>query len=254
MRHAGIVLIALPEVITTPFGLALILSSHILSRRVEANLNRRLRQTVQQFFTYLKRFSDDGESGTKGKMKHPFWLKERPVTQRHKNSNVATPPYSSVFRSRFHTESGGVFHNIDMQSVSRRYDTSEHSKVNSVFSGAFTTTKPVLFHTVNIETLSRRFKYRNSPKIDSASSGISTTTKAVLLHTVNIEALSRRFKDNSSTKIDSQTSHSEKRLLPQYSDTRVAIPVMVTRHNVNMPSLLRRYMAGKESSSMSPTH
>ena len=81
LRHLGIALIFAPEPFTTPFGVAFVLVARHLSKRHEASVNNRLRETVQYYLAHTGHFGDyvDGESGAPGPVKRRGLSEERPI-------------------------------------------------------------------------------------------------------------------------------------------------------------------------------
>jgi hypothetical protein len=248
MRRVGIALIAFPELITTPFGVALLVTAQVLSRRVEANLNKRLRNTVQQLFTHLSHFSHDGKASALKKEKNYSRYKEYLFPWRRKNKrDFETNSSPAAWHSWRQKEPDAVFHSIDMEALSRRYETENSLKVGSAGANVPGATKQV-FHNLDMKALSRRYEATDSSKSDPDGIDASGTTKQVF-HNIDIRALSRRFKDDSNGDTNSQNPDTQntvhhtlnQRLLSQQYDTKEDIPVKVQYHAVNIHSLLRRY-------------
>jgi hypothetical protein len=182
LRRLGIVLIALPEPITTPFGVALGLTAHYLSRRLEASLNKRLRETLKNYLAKFKRFSDyaDSEASAPGEVKRYFDSEEHMIPRQYKGSVGPNPSYlvrqswrgmkddgSKVVpgNSRLEVISGStkklIHHSIDMQMLFRRYGMKDDgSKVvpgapcSEVISGS---TKKLVHHSIDMQMLFRRY-------------------------------------------------------------------------------------------------
>ena len=220
LRHLGIVLIALPEPIITPFGVALVLASRYLSRRLEASLNKRLRETLKDYLAHFKRFSDDadGESSAPVRVKRYTQSEEHLIPWQYKGSrSVEASPRPSVWQSWHDTRDDIVHNTADMESLSRRYKADDSSKIESDWSGTSSTAEKVIHHTINMESLSRRFKGEDSSGADFNSARTSGTVAGVVQHDVNRRLLSQRY------------------------ETDGVGPVKVRYHTVNMASLLRRY-------------
>ncbi len=259
LRHLGIVLIALPEAITTPFGVALVLTSRYLSRRLEASLNKRLRETFKHYLAHFKRFSDDadGESSAPGRVKRYTQSEEHLIPWQYKGSrSFEANPGPSVWQSWRDTRDDIVHHTVDMEWLSRRYGMRDGSKVEpgdshwEVTSGS---TGKLMHHSIDMQMLSRRYKADDSSKVESDWSDTSSTAEKVIHHTINMESLSRRYKGEDSIGADSNsacTSGTLKgavhhainiRLLSQCYETDGTAPMKVRNHTINMASLLRRY-------------
>jgi len=132
LRHLGIVLIVLPEVITTPFGVVLVLASRYLSRRLEASLNKRLQETLKYYLAHFKRFSDDadGESSAPSRVKRYTQSEEHLISWQYKGSrSFDATPSPLVWQSWRDTRDDIVHHTVDIESLSRRYGIRDGSKV-----------------------------------------------------------------------------------------------------------------------------
>jgi len=265
LRHLGIVLIVLPEVITTPFGVVLVLASRYLSRRLEASLNKRLQETLKYYLAHFKRFSDDadGESSAPSRVKRYTQSEKHLISWQYKGSrSFDATPSPLVWQSWRDTRDDIVHHTVDIESLSRRYGIRDGSKVEpgdshwEVTSGS---TKKLMHHSIDMQMFSRRYKADDSSKIESDWSDTSSSAEEVIHHTVNMESLSRRYKGNDSTGADSNwvstsgtvegvAHHSlHMRLLSQCYETDGVGPVKVRYHTVNMASLLRRYGSAASS-------
>ena len=265
LRHLGIVLIVLPEVITTPFGVVLVLASRYLSRRLEASLNKRLQETLKYYLAHFKRFSDDadGESSAPSRVKRYTQSEKHLISWQYKGSrSFDATPSPLVWQSWRDTRDDIVHHTVDIESLSRRYGIRDGSKVEpgdshwEVTSGS---TKKLMHHSIDMQMFSRRYKADDSSKIESDWSDTSSSAEEVIHHTVNMESLSRRYKGNDSTGADSNwvstsgtvegvAHHSlHMRLLSQCYETDSVGPVKVRYHTVNMASLLRRYGSAASS-------
>ena len=265
LRHLGIVLIVLPEVITTPFGVVLVLASRYLSRRLEASLNKRLQETLKYYLAHFKRFSDDadGESSAPSRVKRYTQSEKHLISWQYKGSrSFDATPSPLVWQSWRDTRDDIVHHTVDIESLSRRYGIRDGSKVEpgdshwEVTSGS---TKKLMHHSIDMQMFSRRYKADDSSKIEPDWSDTSSSAEEVIHHTVNMESLSRRYKGNDSTGADSNwvstsgtvegvAHHSlHMRLLSQCYETDSVGPVKVRYHTVDMASLLRRYGSAASS-------
>ena len=265
LRHLGIVLIALPEAITTPFGVVLVLASRYLSRRLEASLNKRLQETLKYYLAHFKCFSDDadGESSAPSRVKRYTQSEEHLIPWQYKGSRSFDATLSpSLWQSWRDIRDDIVHHTVDSESLSRRYGIRDGSKVepgDSHWEVASGSTKKLMHHSIDIQMLSRRYKADDSSKIESDWSDASSSAEEVIHHTINMESLSRRYEGNDSTGADlnwAPTSgtvegvvyHSLHMRLPsQCYETDGVGPVKVRYHTVNMASLLRRYGSAASS-------
>ena len=274
LRHLGIVLIVLPEVITTPFGVVLVLASRYLSRRLEASLNKRLQETLKYYLAHFKRFSDDadGESSAPSRVKRYTQSEEHLISWQYKGSrSFDATPSPLVWQSWRDTRDDIVHHTVDIESLSRRYGIRDGSKVEpgdshwEVTSGS---TKKLMHHSIDMQMFSRRYKADDSSKIESDWSDTSSSAEEVIHHTVNMESLSRRYGIRDGSKVEPGDSHwevtsgSTKKLMhhsidmqmfsrrykaddsskieSDWSDTSSSAEEVI-HHTVNMESLSRRY-------------
>ena len=181
LRRLGITLIFLPELITTPFGVALVLISRYLSRRREASLNNRLRETVKYYLAHTRLFSDDadGESSAPGLVKRYTQSEERLIPQQYPGSRSLA---------------------IDTQSHSQHSGMRDGWKVGSgdthreVISGS---TEKVIHHTIDWESLSWRYGGQSSVLAYSNWACTSGAIEGVVQHSVNMGLLSQRYKTGS---------------------------------------------------------
>ena len=220
LRHLGITLIFLPELITTPFGVALVLVARYLSRRRETSLNNRLREMVKYYMAHTRHFSDDadGEYSALGSVKRYTQSEERPIPQRYPGSrsfeaNLAPSAWQSWHDMRRRT----VHHTIDMQSLSERYKAGDSFKVESGWSDTSRRAEKVIYHTINWERLSRCYESQGSAVAHSSLARTSGAVEGVTQHYVNMKLLSQRYKTGS------------------VGQTKVKY------HTINMALLLQRY-------------
>lgn len=162
LRRLGIVLIALPEAVTTPFGVALLFASRYLSKRIESSLYERLRGTFQNYLAHtnlrlkVKRPALSLPQGQKSKAstaENPLILWENTA------SGGKTKPVSLVRQIRRSTAANTVHHTIDMAWLSRRYAMmgSPKFKAGGLDWEAVREVKMV-HHNIDMQALSRRFE------------------------------------------------------------------------------------------------
>ena len=188
LRHLGIALIFAPEPFTTPFGVAFILVSRHLSKRHQANVNNRLRETVQYYVAHSSVLSHDadGKSGTPGPAKRPGLSEERPILGQITGSR-SFEANSSVRKGRHDMQEGTAKRTRDMQSLSRRY------KYGNGLSDTSTGTQRVIHHTVDMEWLSRRYESANSAVAHSSWTTTSGGVEGVTHHSVNMGLLPQHY-------------------------------------------------------------
>jgi hypothetical protein len=187
LRHLGIALIFAPEPFTTPFGVASILVARHLSKRHEASVNNRLRETVQYYLAHTGRLGEhvDGESAAPSRAKRRGLNEERPILGEITGScSIAE---SSVRHGRPHTHGGTANHTTDTESLSRRY------KYGDSLSGTSTGTQRVIHHTIDIDWLSRRYESANSAVAHCGWTTTSGGVEGVTHHSGNMGLLSQHY-------------------------------------------------------------
>lgn len=258
LRRLGIVLITMPEVITTPFGIALLLTARYLSQKLEAIMYKRLRETLKLYLDLSKPLSDGAEDESKPQKRAKRSTKrvDRVIPWQQKDSrSFGTELVPLILPDWRNTTDDTVRHSVDMNWLSRRYGTIEGLKVEPGDSNLETTpdgADNLTHHSIDMQILSRRFKADDNSKVEADSSDTSVSAEEVIHHTINSEALSRRFKEKDSSEPDSDsanTSDTEKeavhhplnrKLVSQRYDTAATLE-KTSHHTINMASLLRRY-------------
>jgi hypothetical protein len=192
LRHLGIALIFAPEPFTTPFGVASILVARHLSKRHEAGVNNRLRETIQYYLAHTGRFGEyvDCESAAPSRAKRRGLNEERPILGEITGSR-GVQAKSSVRQPRSHTEGGTANHTTETESLSRRY------KYRDSLSGTSTGTQRVIHHTIDMEWLSRRYESANGAV---AHSGWATTCDAgegITHHSIQVGSLPQNCRSGS---------------------------------------------------------
>ena len=187
LRHLGIALIFAPEPFTTPFGVASILVARHLSKRHEASVNNRLRETVQYYLAHTSRFGEyvDGESAAPSRAKRRGLNEERPILGEITGSRSIAK--SSVRHGRPHTHGGTANHTTDTESLSRRY------KYGDSLSGTSTGTQRVIHHTIDMEWLSRRYESANGAVAHSGWATTSGAGEGITHHSGNMGLLSQHY-------------------------------------------------------------
>jgi hypothetical protein len=192
LRHLGVALIFAPEPFTTPFGVASILVARHLSKRHEASVNNRLRETVQYYLAHTGRFGEyvDGESAAPSRAKRRGLNEERPILGEITGSR-GIEAKSSVRQGRSDTQEGRANHTTGMASLSRRY------KYGDSLSGTSTGTQRVIHHTIDIEWLSRRYESANSAVAHSGWTTTSGGVEGVTHHSVEVGSLPQNCRSGS---------------------------------------------------------
>lgn len=220
LRRLGIVLIALPEPFTTPFGVALVLLSRYLYKRREASRNKRLQETVQYYLANTRLFSGDAYSESSA----PGWMKLLSPSKEHALLGQITGSRSfeanldsSTWQGLRNMLNDTVHHPIDMQSLSRHYEAGDSFRVESGWSDTSSRAEKVIYHTINWESLSRCYESESGAVAHSSLAHISGVVEGVTQHSVNTKLLSQRYQ------------------------TPGAGEVKIQRHTINMASLMQRY-------------
>jgi hypothetical protein len=220
LRRLGITLIFLPELITTPFGVALVLVARHLAKRREASMNKRLRETVKYYLAHTRHFSDDadGKSSAPGPVKRYAQSEEHMIPRQYTgNRSFEANLAPSVWQSWRDMRGRTVHHTIDMQSLSQRYKAGDSFKVESGWPDTSRRAEKVIHHTINTEWLSRRYEGEDSAVAHSSGARTSGAGERVTHHSVNMRLLSQRYNIGS------------------VGQTKVKY------HTINMALLLQRY-------------
>lgn len=197
LKRLGIALIFLPELITTPFGVALVLVARHLAKRHEASMNKRLREMVKYYLAHTRRFNGDadGKSSAPGSVKRYTQSEERPIPRQYTGSRSFEANLApSVWQNWHDMRDRTVHHTMDMQSPSRRYKAGDSFKVESGWPDTSRRAEKVIHHTINREWLSRRYESANSAVAHSNWARTSGAGEGVTHHSVNMSLLSQRYK------------------------------------------------------------
>jgi hypothetical protein len=196
LKRLGIALIFLPEFITTPFGVALVLVARYLAKRREASMNKRLREMVRYYLAHTGYFSDDadGRSSAPGSVGCYINGEEHLIPQQYTGSlgleaNLAPSAWQSWHDMRDRT----VHHTMDMQSPTGRYKAGDSFKVESGWSDTSRRAEKVIHHTINRELLSWCYGGQSSAVAHSSWAHTSSVGKKVTHHSVNMKSLSQRY-------------------------------------------------------------
>jgi len=197
LRHLGVALILLPELITTPFGVALVLIARYLSKRREASMNKRLREMVRYYLAHTGRFRNDadGRSGAHGSVGHYTQGEEQLIPQLCTGScSFETNLAPSVWQNWRDMRDRTVRYTMDVQSPSRHHKAGDSFKVESGWSDTSRRAEKMIHHTINREWLSQRYEGQGSAVAHSNWAHTSGAGKGVTHHSVNMKSLSQRYK------------------------------------------------------------
>ena len=195
LRRLGIALIFLPEFITTPFGVALVLVARYLARKREASQNNRLREMVKYYLAHTGRSDDDADvkSSALGSVKRRTQGEECLIPQQYTSSlsfeaNLAP----SVLQNWHDVRDRTVHHAMDMQSSSGRYKAGDSFKVESGWLDTSHKEEKMIHHTINTEWLSRCYE-SSSAVAHSNWARTSGAGEGVTHHSLNMNLLSQRY-------------------------------------------------------------
>ncbi len=267
MRHLGIVLIALPELVTTPLGVALILTSNYLSRRLEANVLKRLRAKLKHYLAHFRHFGDERKSDATEIITHHA-LNETPLVPRQHTGNhsIEENPRPAMLQSRHDSGEKIVPHTVDIKRLSQRYPSGDSAKIEPNLADTPGSAAPVVHHAINLKALSRRFKDDDSVEADTNSTRTIVAMQGVVHHAVNLNSLAKRYTVDDTTDaslhLPAMSGTAERtmqhkvneKLLSQRYEAGVAIPVKVNHHAINRTSLIRRYGPAASPTPASKAH
>ena len=195
LRSLGFALIALPEPITTPFGVALVLASRFLSKRLEARVNKQLQNTLTNYLIHFNRFSDDADSRSNfpNKVMRDTQTKKPLITWQYHWGGSYKPNYGPLVWQSYHDIPKDIVHHaIDMQMLHRRFGPNDDAGIERDLSNS-SGSGQAIHHTMNMERLYRRFGSNDGSGAGTALSNTSSHEQEAIHHTINNERLSRRF-------------------------------------------------------------
>jgi len=196
LKRLGIALILLPELITTPFGVALVLVARYLAKRLEARQNKRLREMVKYYLAHTGRFSNDadGKSSGPGSVNRHTQSEERLISRQYTGSRSFVANLApSVLQNWRDMRGRTVHHTMDMQSSSGRYQAGGSLKVESGWSDASPKAEKVIHHTINMKRLSQRYEGQGSTVAHASWARTSGAWEGVTHHSLNMKLLSQRY-------------------------------------------------------------
>ena len=229
LRRLGIVLITMPEAITTPIGVALLLTARYLSQKLEATLYKNLRETIKLYLAQSKPLSDesDDKSSAPRRVKRPKKSEERLVPLQYKEDRSLEANQKPLSRhGRRNKDDDTVHHSVDIKWLSFRFGTANSTKNKSGDSAreaAPDEADKLSHHNIDRQALSRRFK--DEPG-DSTPEATPDEAAKLTHHNIDRQALSRRFKDEPDDSAPEATLDEATKL---------------THHNIDKQALSRRF-------------
>ncbi len=173
MRHCGMILIALPEPVTTVIGVGMVVASRYLSHRIEAGVYKRLRETLRNYMAHFKRFRA-GESAAAATQ--PSTSTTPAKNEARGGSNLAASPGFVLWQRPAHADTMPVYHALDLDRLNRLYGA--RLKASARQTAALPKIK---YHSLNIEAFPRR-----SPTPPPAP-------VKVKYHAIDMASLQRRY-------------------------------------------------------------
>ena len=243
LRRLGITLIFLPELFTTPFGIALILISRHLSKRLEARQNKRLQEMVKYYLAHTGPFSSDtaGKYIASSSVKLYTRSEEHVIPQQfignHSFEINITP---SVWQSWHDMRSRTVHYTMDKQRHSLGYKAGDNFKVECGLPNTQSKTKKVIHHMINMESLSQHYEGEDSDAVHSNRARTSDAVDRVMHHSVNKRLLSQCYNTTSigQTKVNHTTNIAL--LLHRYEEAMCKIALNALRDNYSYHDLISR--------------
>jgi len=196
LRRVGIALIALPEPFTTPFGVALLLTSRYLSRRVETRQNNRLRETVRYYLAHSGSFDDvvGDEPAAPSLIGYPS--SEHVIRGTYARGGPGTAVAFSTWRNWQNTRSPAVQQAAHVESRYALPKFGARSKTTGGRPDISAKAEKTVRHTLNVERLSRRYGGADGGTVRSICSNCSQTPGAregVTHHSINMGLLCERY-------------------------------------------------------------
>jgi len=160
LKYLGIVLVALPEPVTTAFGVAFLFTAYYLSLKPEAGSDSFFLETPDDWF---KRSGDHaaGGPGVPGEVRLYSRSAGHPLPWQHEGSRSLEANSPLGWQIRYDTKVNVAHHVVDLPMLYRRYGIrSGGSKVEPVnphpkFSSGGN--KNLVYHTIDMPMLYRRY-------------------------------------------------------------------------------------------------
>lgn len=201
LRRLGITLIFLPDFISTPFGVVLMLISRYLSKRLEGSRNKRIREMIKYYLAHTGLFSGDANSkyidpaSVKCYMQSEGYVISKQYTGSHSFEANIDP---SVWQSWRDMRCRTVHHSMDIQSLSHTHEAGDSFKFKPGWSGTSSRVEEVIHHAINIEYLSRCYEGQNSTVDHYGGAHTSDVVERVTHHSINKSLPSQRYNTGSS--------------------------------------------------------
>jgi hypothetical protein len=196
LKRVGIALIALPEPFTTPFGVALLLTSRYLSRRVEARQNNRLRETVRYYLAHSGSFDDvvGDEPAAPSLIGYPS--SEHVIRCGYAGGGPGTAVVFSTWRNWQEMRCRTAQPAACRQGRYARPTSGDSSKATGRRADTYPKAEKEVRHTINVERLSQRYGSADGGTVRSIHSNCSRTPgarEAVTRHSINMGLLCERY-------------------------------------------------------------
>jgi hypothetical protein len=122
LKYLGIVLVALPEPFTTPFGVTLLLTAYRLSQKLKAGPDNFFLETPEDWF---KRSADHvvGGPGVPGEVRLYARSVDHPLPWQHEGNRSLEANSPLGWQIWYDTKVNVVYHTIDLPRLYRRYGT-----------------------------------------------------------------------------------------------------------------------------------
>ena len=158
LRHASLIMIALPEPITTVMGVVLLsftfYLSHAFSRIIEKSLNAQARERLSNYFAHFKRFGDSEVV--------PAEVEEKPQPGRNffvqpPDAGDAKIDLGSALSRGLSDERISLHHSINISSLAMRYGTGNDLPIGVLRTDYSAPDENAIHHSIKREYLNRRY-------------------------------------------------------------------------------------------------
>lgn len=234
LRRAGLVLVALPEAVTTPIGVAFLLTARFISKKIEADLYKRLHGTFQHYLAHTRRTArgDADESNAKKKtiehhalqntdrlipkLETPQPLitgaKAQQSSSAHREESSAAPAQKKtpvpkadsgplIIKGQRGPEVKPVHHDVDTKWLSRRYAPAD-SQSPAASEANQDSAKKAEHHGIDRQKIAKRFGISEGPKTEAVrkDGDNQSEDKSLPHHNIDRQKIARRFGITSASK------------------------------------------------------